>query len=142
MQELLIGAVIGFGTAFILRRMYSGNVNTTRIIQQSPLIVKYVLNFLKELTFANLDVAKRVVLPNAEINPDVIEYELDMKSPIGITVLANSITLTPGTLTMDYNEERNSFYIHAINGKGNRDEVVEPIKRWEKMLKQIVGETQ
>jgi len=64
------------------------------------------------------------------IEPDVVEVPLRVQSDLAITTIANSITLTPGTLTMDYNDERNALYVHGITGT-NKEAILEPIRRWE-----------
>ncbi|PNX47524.1 MAG: cation:proton antiporter, partial [Thermoplasmata archaeon M11B2D] len=61
----------------------------------------------------NLDVAYRVI--TGRINPGIVKIHPDLKTDLGITMLANSITLTPGTLTVDIDEETNDLYVHWIN---------------------------
>jgi multicomponent Na+:H+ antiporter subunit E len=55
---------------------------------------------------------------------------LRVETDLGVTTIANSITLTPGTLTLDYDPERNALYVHVIDG-GKIDGVVGPIRTWE-----------
>jgi multicomponent Na+:H+ antiporter subunit E len=103
-------------------------------------MTKYVELFAWELLTANIDVAKRVLSPSLPIAPEVVEYELDIETELAITTLANSITLTPGTLTLDHDEEEQKLIIHAIDGAEHPEEVKEPIKRWENLLKKIEGD--
>lgn len=74
------------------------------------------------------------------INPDVLEVPLRVETDLAITTIANSITLTPGTLTMDYDEERNALYVHAIDGR-DRDSVVDPIRTWEDLALRMFDES-
>jgi multicomponent Na+:H+ antiporter subunit E len=69
--------------------------------------------FFIELTKANLDVAYRVITLN--IRPGIIRVHSGMKTDLGIFMLANSITLTPGTLTVGIDEKTNDLFIHNIN---------------------------
>ena len=62
---------------------------------------------------ANLDVAKRVIDPSLPINPAIVEISTDLKSNQAKLFLANSITLTPGTLTVDIVEDK--LYVHWID---------------------------
>jgi len=62
---------------------------------------------------ANIDVAYRVI--TGKINPGIVKISPELKTDLGITLLANSITLTPGTLSVDIDEETNDLYIHWIN---------------------------
>lgn len=65
-------------------------------------VFKYLATFLVALVRANLDLAGRVLNPALPIRPAVVEVETRLKSPLGRLLLANSITLTPGTLSVDY----------------------------------------
>jgi multicomponent Na+:H+ antiporter subunit E len=77
------------------------------------LFLRYVFGpFAWGLGSANWDVAKRVI--TGKINPGIVKFNPRLKTDMGRTMLANSITLTPGTLTVDIDEE-GTFYIHAIN---------------------------
>ncbi len=69
--------------------------------------------FFLALTKANLDVAYRVI--TGKINPGIVKISPSLKTDLGITLLANSITLTPGTLSVDIDEDTNDLYIHWIN---------------------------
>ncbi|MBN2396003.1 MAG: Na+/H+ antiporter subunit E [Candidatus Atribacteria bacterium] len=69
--------------------------------------------FLVALVKANIDVAYRVI--TGKINPGIVKISPNLKSDAAITLLANSITLTPGTLSVDIDESNNDLYIHWIN---------------------------
>lgn len=138
-QELIIGSGVGFMTAYGLRRMYPGETDIGHWIDVAPTIAGYAANFAKELMLANFDVAKRVMLPSMPIEPGVIEIPLRLEHPAAVTILANSITLTPGTLTMDYNKNKNALYVHGMTGKDRRA-VLEPIRHWEDLLIKIFNE--
>ena len=62
---------------------------------------------------ANIDVAYRVI--TGKINPGIVKISPGLKTDLGITLLADSITLTPGTLSVDIDEKNNDLYIHWIN---------------------------
>jgi multicomponent Na+:H+ antiporter subunit E len=66
-----------------------------------------------ELIKANLDVAYRVI--TGKINPGIVKISPQLTTDLGITMLANSITLTPGTLSVDIDEDTNDLYVHWIN---------------------------
>jgi multicomponent Na+:H+ antiporter subunit E len=78
------------------------------------LIPVYVLGpFLVEVTKANVDVAYRVI--TGRIRPGIIRVSSDLKTDLGIFILANSITLTPGTITVDIDEKTHDLFVHNIN---------------------------
>jgi Multisubunit Na+/H+ antiporter, MnhE subunit len=65
------------------------------------------------MTKANIDVAYRVI--TGKINPGIVKISPGLKTGLGITLLADSITLTPGTLSVDIDEKNNDLYVHWIN---------------------------
>jgi multicomponent Na+:H+ antiporter subunit E len=75
----------------------------------------YLFVFFIDMAKANFDVAYRVI--TGKINPGIVKISPDLKTDLGITMLANSITLTPGTLSVDIDEKANDLYIHWINVK-------------------------
>ncbi|MFO8086196.1 MAG: Na+/H+ antiporter subunit E [Bacteroidales bacterium] len=97
----------------------------------------YIAVFLWELFKSNLDVARRVISPRLPINPGIIEAKTRIKSKMGRMILANSITLTPGTFTVDIIDD--TFYIHSIDIKeGQTEEMsINIIRRFEKYLEEI-----
>lgn len=127
--ELILGAVFALPVAFVFRRLYPDTMDVARFVRALPYAFLYLVAFLWELLTANVDVAYRTLSPRMPIDPLVVELPLRVQTPLGITTIANSITLTPGTLTMDHDDTTNTLYVHAI--AGSRDEVVAPIRRWE-----------
>ena len=99
----------------------------------------YFFVFMGALIKSNLDVARRVISPSLPINPGIVEVETKLKSKIGRLVLANSITLTPGTLSIDITDDK--IYIHWINvtGADKENATKEIVKTFEKYLEVIYG---
>ena len=128
--ELLIGLAFGFPIAYATRRFYDPEMDLVHYLRATPYVVLYVLAFFRVLLVANLDVAYRVLAPSMPIEPDVVEFTLRVRKDVAITTIANSITLTPGTLTMDYDDDRNVLHVHAIDGRDPAS-VLAPIRRWE-----------
>ena len=128
--EFLIGLLVGLPVAFAMRRYYADDLAVDQSLRVVPATVAYVLTFLWELLTANVDVAYRVLAPSLPIDPEVVAVPLRVESEVAITTIANSITLTPGTLTMDHDAETNTLYVHAI-AADDPASVLEPIRRWE-----------
>jgi multicomponent Na+:H+ antiporter subunit E len=82
-----------------------------------------ILLFLRELVLSALKVAWLVVQPKLRIRPAIIAYPLTVTSDAQITLLANMITLTPGTLSVDVSDDRNTLYVHVID-MANKEELV------------------
>jgi multicomponent Na+:H+ antiporter subunit E len=129
-EELVIGVLVGFPIAYGVRRFYTPSGGVLRALRVAPYAALYLLAFLRELVTANVDVAYRVLAPSMPIDPAVLVLPLRVRSDFAITLIANSITLTPGTLTMDYDAETNTLYVHSIDGS-DPEAVVEPIRTWE-----------
>lgn len=73
----------------------------------------YLGYFFVALLRANLDMARRILSPSLPIRPGIVEVQTRLESPLGRMLLANSITLTPGTLTVDLIDDR--LMIHWID---------------------------
>jgi multicomponent Na+:H+ antiporter subunit E len=78
-------------------------------------MLRYCLIFTRELVLANYEVTKLVLTPELKIQPGFIAVPMDAESDLEVTSLANSITLTPGTITVHLPEGRNVIVVHALN---------------------------
>jgi multicomponent Na+:H+ antiporter subunit E len=128
--SLLVGLTVGLSVAYVTRELYSDVSPFTRSIRAVPAAVLYLMTFLYELVTANIEVAYRVLAPSMPIKPDVIAVPLRVESDAAITTIANSITLTPGTLTMDHDAETNTLYVHGIDCE-DEEALLAPIRTWE-----------
>ena len=99
----------------------------------------YLVVFLGELIKANLDMASKVLSPSLPINPGIIRARTTLKSRMARLILANSITLTPGTFTIDIRGDE--LYIHCVNINGEDAEAYGSriIRKFEKYLEVIYG---
>jgi multicomponent Na+:H+ antiporter subunit E len=77
--------------------------------------VRWCFVFMKALTKANIDVAKLVLAPTMVIRPGFVEVPMAASTDLEITSLANSITLTPGTITVHVDRVRRTIVIHALH---------------------------
>ena len=82
--------------------------------------------FLRELIMSAVKVAWLVVQPKLNLRPAIIAYPLTVTTDAQITLLANMITLTPGTLSVDVSDDRKILYVHAIS-VSDRDALVRDI---------------
>lgn len=100
-------------------------------------IVEYLILLMIDIVQSNLDIAIIILLPSRNIQPALIEYPLDIQGEIPITVLAGTITLTPGTVSAELNHDGTKLLIHALNVK-DHDQMIRDIKqRYELRLKEI-----
>ena len=135
--------VSGLAAALIIAVFFSAGHPVFKDMKLNPKAIIYFLIyffvFTIELLKANFDVARRVLSPSLPINPGIVEVKTKLKSKIGRLALANSITLTPGTLTVDIKED--SLFIHWIDVtstdiEGATKKIVES---FEKYLEVIYG---
>ena len=79
------------------------------------LVLGLILLFLKELVLSVIRVAWLVVQPQQNYRPSFISFPLTVDRPYAIPLLANLITLTPGTLSVDVSDDNKTLYIHCID---------------------------
>jgi len=98
----------------------------------------YLPVFFYYVLIANLDVVYRALHPEMPIKPGIVKIKTSLKSDSAITALANSITLTPGTLTVDVTDD-GYLYVHWINVKSTETEQASAFiaHRFEWFLKKI-----
>jgi len=98
----------------------------------------YVPVFFYYMIIANFDVVYRALHPAMPIKPGIVKIKTDLKTESGITALANSITLTPGTLTVDLTDD-GYLYVHWINVKSDDVEKATELiaQKFEWFLKRI-----
>jgi len=106
----LLSMIVGFIAKNVLVKHNYRLLNPVRWV----LFLGYLIGpFFFSLAKANIDVAYRVI--TGRINPGIVRISPGLRTDLGITMLANSITLTPGTLSVDIDEDTNDLYIHWIN---------------------------
>ncbi|PSP82142.1 cation transporter [Halobacteriales archaeon QS_1_68_17] len=137
--QFLLGLAVGLPVAYVFRRLYAEAVDLRRSLGAVPAAALYLLTFAREIVVANFDVAYRVVAPDMPIEPQVILVPLRVETDLGVTTIANSITITPGTITLDHDPDRNALYVHVIDGRNVRS-VVDPIRTWEDYALDIFDE--
>ncbi|MBZ9628969.1 Na+/H+ antiporter subunit E [Psychroflexus sp. CAK57W] len=132
--------LFGFGLSFIILWILSGNEDRSskKYFKIVPKMISFVLFFLWELTKANIQVAYEVITPKFNMKPGIVALPLDAKTDLEITLLANLITLTPGTLALDVSTDRSVLYVHAMYVVDKKD-FIEDIKQgFERRLLEIL----
>ena len=138
-QHLLVGILVAAFVSFMTGDMFVKRPHLFRHASRYLWFLYYLPIFIWECIKANIDVAYRVSHPDLPINPGIVKVKTTLKSEAGLTFLANSITLTPGTLSVDIDQERGFLYIHWINVKDKDIEKATEIvvERFEKILRRI-----
>lgn len=107
------------------------------IIKRPWLLIKYILVVLFEIMVANIVVAKLILGRNNKLNPGFIHYELQLESPVGIGLLANTISLTPGTVSCDLSADRRFLLIHSLHIEDVATIKADIHRKFERPLKEI-----
>ncbi|MDY9927673.1 Na+/H+ antiporter subunit E [Methanosarcina sp.] len=134
--NLFLGLVFGMVVVQPFSKLYRMDevvVPTGNWVAKIPKKIKYFYVLIKEIIKANIVVAKIVLSPKIDIKPGIIAVPIRAKTNIGITGIANTITLTPGTLTVDISDDKTILYVHSIdatNPQGVRDSIRDDLEHY------------
>lgn len=135
--------LMGTGLSLLLALLFCRECGVFNDLKFTPrafwYTLVYIFVFLWELFKSNLDMAIRVLSPSLPINPGIIKAKTRLTSRMGRLILANSITLTPGTFTIDIIGDE--LFIHCVNiREEDREEFGNKIiRKFEKYLEEIYG---
>ena len=120
--------LFGFLLSFLVLWLISRKQESRKYFVIAPRFIGFVFYFLYALLKANLQVAADVITPKFYMEPGIVAFPLDAKSDLEITLLANVISLTPGTLSLDVSDDKKYLYIHAMY-ISDKEEFIEGIKK-------------
>jgi len=130
--DFLIGFVLGYVSIWITQPL-----GRTSYFRTFSAFISLTLSFLWELIVSVLRVTYDVITPTPYSDPDIVYVPLDAKSDLEITLLANMVSLTPGTLSLNVSEDKNSLIVHAMFAPDHQS-VIDSIKeRLEKKLLRV-----
>ncbi len=109
--NLMFGFVVSSGALWLTREQHQ----TNKYFKRVWLVLGLIGLFLKELVLSVFRVAWLVVRPRQSYRPSFVSFPLTVDRPHEITLLANLITLTPGTLSVDISDDAATLYIHCID---------------------------
>jgi multicomponent Na+:H+ antiporter subunit E len=138
LPNLVTGTVISVITTLLFGRYFIRNVFKFLEPQRYFWLFVYFFVFLWACLIANIDVAYRVLHPAMPIRPGIVKVRTQLKSEFARTLLANSITMTPGTISVDIIDDY--LYIHWIFIRSENPEVYTDLilGKFEKYIKRIV----
>lgn len=107
------------------------------LLRKAPLLLQYMLTLVVEIVKANLAVFRLIYTAEYELEPAVVHFKTDLRSTFARVLLANSITLTPGTITVALTD--NEFTVHCLD-----KELAEGISSsvFVKLLEKIEGQSE
>ena len=138
MNDLGAGTLImGAVTAWLIPLITHPFWPNPPTLHKPLVLVRFTLTVLLDIVTANLEVAKLILGPSRTLRPAFVEYPLELTHDFAISVLASTVSLTPGTVSSDISEDRKSMLIHGLD-VADAQELIETIKqRYEKPLKEI-----
>lgn len=138
--NILIGILVAFTVYFMTKDFFSISDNWFKKPSRFFWFLVYIIIFIKECLKASLDVAYRIIHPSCLARPGTIRVKTSLKSEMGLTLLANTLSLTAGNMTIDIDRECGIIYIHRLHlGEfelsGERNLAV--VENYEKILRRI-----
>ena len=139
-QYTVIGIPVALFVVLMTRDFFNKDMHPFKNPLRYLWFIWYLVIFIWECLKANIDVAFRVIHPDLPIRPGTIKVKTSLKSDVGLTFLANSVTLTPGTTSVDIDKSRGLLYIHWIYVRDNYDPStmkLPVVDRFENILRRI-----
>ncbi|PLX15858.1 MAG: hypothetical protein C0597_08350 [Marinilabiliales bacterium] len=109
-----------------------------RIVKKTYFIVEFVLFYMVKLVQANIYIAFDIVTPKMHTMPDFITLPLKIKSDFGLLLFSNLVSMTPGSLTIDINEEKNCIEIHILYNQ-NKEKVRTEIEAIQNKINYLIN---
>ncbi len=129
--DLLFGAVASVIAAWLVKDLLVSEARKLSVVRAAYLVKYLVKYFLVDEVRAHLDVARRALSPSMPLNPGFVEVPYDLRSEYAVLMVANSVTNTPGTVTVAVDEEGRRMYIHWIDVKAVEPEACRnAITKW------------
>ncbi|MCK9604357.1 MAG: Na+/H+ antiporter subunit E [Candidatus Omnitrophica bacterium] len=138
-MHLIIGVIVGILVSVTTSDMFVKEPKIFRNTKRYLWLLYYIPVFIWECVKANIDAALRLVHPDLPINPGIVKVKTTLKSDAGLVFLANSLTLKPGTMTVDIDKENGFLYIHWSDVKSQDIEEATRlvVHKFERILKRI-----
>jgi multicomponent Na+:H+ antiporter subunit E len=127
-----VNLLFGFLLGYLLLWLGQSHLEPSNYFVISRRVIAFAFYYLWQLILANLRVTYDVLTPRHRMRPAVLAIPLDVTTDVEITLLANLLTLTPGSLSLDVSEDRKVLYIHMMyvtDEERTRREIKEGIER-------------
>ena len=120
LRQMVIGSLVGLLSMLFFPRSFH---QERRYFRKAALSVRLVFFFVKELLIANWAVVRQVLALKLSIRSGIVAYPLSLQNDVMITLLANMITLTPGTLSVEVSPDRQFLFIHFLDVDDVEEEI-------------------
>lgn len=130
---LVLGLIAALGLPIFARRFWPDSPE----VRNFSALAVYLVVFLWDVLVANINVAILIASPNSSLRPTFLEIPLDIDHPFLITILANTISLTPGTVSSNVAGDRSALLVHCLDCEDPDEEIARIKKRYEDRLEEI-----
>lgn len=113
-DETFEGFLFGFALSMLVMAMIPRPEGTTRYLRKVGVLLRFIGFYARELVVSSVRVAYDIVTPPLYVTPAILALPLDAETDLEISLLANLITMTPGTLSLDVSEDRKTLYVHCM----------------------------
>lgn len=118
--NLLMGFVVGYLMLAMAWRLGlshrdEGDEAQKKYFRRVFQILGFLIFFVKEMVAANIRMAYYTIMPLSRLKPGIVAVEIEGMSNLEITIMANLITLTPGTLSLDVSQDRSQLIVHCMD---------------------------
>lgn len=134
-QTIATGFVIGSFITLLMRRFFGGEFYLLRVLA----MIKLVFIFISETLQSSVVVIKHILSPKINVEPGIFTYKTILTSEWEVTTLALLLTLTPGSVVMELNEEGDILYIHAMDINRYKGDLERSLAKFEKAILEVTG---
>lgn len=132
-QTITTGFVVGAFIVFMMRRFFGGRFYLHRFLS----IIKLIIIFISEMSKSTVTVLKHIISPKINVEPGIFKYKTNLRGDWEVTTLALLLTLTPGSVVMEVNEEGDMFYVHAMDINRYQGDLERSLGVFEKAIMEV-----
>jgi multicomponent K+:H+ antiporter subunit E len=133
MGHVVLGLILAILIPLLSQRFWSERI----CIHQPLTLLRFIGIVMRDILVANITVARWVLGSNNKLQPAWLNIPLDIQSPLGISLLANTISLTPGTVACDLSADQRSLLVHALHVEDTATAIAEMKSRYEQPLMEV-----
>lgn len=137
LENLATGFILGYFILYLLRGVFGSG----QYFAKGEQLARFLIFFVWELLVANIRVARDVLRPGPlRMKPRVIAVPLDLRGEVPVTLLANVLSLTPGTLSLDVSDDRKTLFVHAIHAPDAEQAKAEVKQGFERLVSNLLSQ--
>ena len=135
-QDIIIGILAAGAVVLLACSIFTQEGSYFGSFSRYFWLIAYALLLFRESLRASFDIALRVIKPEINISPEIIEVKVKIKSEAGLAILANSLSMAKGMLCLDGNPDEGILYIHCLDAQA-KSKAHSVTKKFEKILKKV-----